>query len=593
MIGLLQRRKVLLTAFAATCVLLLLLHPTPVGQYARQKTFGTTYSKFHTSEVDETRVKHPWTRLISGVDGFYVFENVYVKDRQLFMVPHPQDPPLPELKKIITSVVHENYTRDAASFRPTPAERLFEGEDDHNGDYPQVPRLRVLTSVAEAKREIPGWGEMERYAQEDGYSWVETYEKGGWFSMGANQKLQDPAVQVLDGMNWYLADDPAITEEGEPYLQGSDGDQAEENIVGIVEEDEDSQFLPAEDDADVPKDRRRSMRSPRTRRGWPFSSGYKPSERDLEIQRQYLPMPKRVISPWCTNWEGRELNEMVLFNAFGYPKAYRRNDWRKLSRDRQWRMFDKVVITDRHAAHNDKSSQTDIWNKMALGILHEPVPADLPHWFTAPQESLTTSLSLPAIPLERAPSSGGARRHSLADSFVKIVYVDRQNSDRRFDNISHDGLMKVLEDMDEHGAKWKEREKGSGGEKMSEMKIKVKVDVVKFEHLNAKEQIEAVYDADIIIGVHGNGLTHIVWAKPGATVIEAFPVGTFIRDYELLSYALDHKYYCIWNEREYTKDEWIHNNGNIEAGKLHDGTEIALDAAFIKSLIKKAVRNMT
>lgn len=83
MIGLLQRRKVLLTAFAATCVLLLLLHPTPVGQYARQKTFGTTYSKFHTSEVDETRVKHPWTRLISGVDGFYVFENVYVKDRQL------------------------------------------------------------------------------------------------------------------------------------------------------------------------------------------------------------------------------------------------------------------------------------------------------------------------------------------------------------------------------------------------------------------------------------------------------------------------------------------------------------------------------
>lgn len=156
-----------------------------------------------------------------------------------------------------------------------------------------------------------------------------------------------------------------------------------------------------------------------------------------------------------------------------------------------------VVITDRHAAHNDKSSQTDIWNKMALGILHEPLPADLPHWFIAPQESLTTSLSLPAIPLERAPSSAGARRHSLADSFVKIVYVDRQNSDRRFDNISHDGLMEVLEDLDEHGAKWKEREKGSNGEKMREMKIKVKVDVVKFEHLNAKEQIKAVYDADV------------------------------------------------------------------------------------------------
>jgi hypothetical protein len=127
------------------------------------------------------------------------------------MVPHPQDPPLPELKKIITSVIHENYTRDAASFRPTPAERLFEGDDDHNGDYPQVPRLRVLTNVADARREIPGWGDMERYAKEDGYSWFQEHTKGGWFSIGAGQKVQDPTVQVLDGMNWYLADDPAIT----------------------------------------------------------------------------------------------------------------------------------------------------------------------------------------------------------------------------------------------------------------------------------------------------------------------------------------------------------------------------------------------
>ena len=77
---------------------------------------------------------------------------------------------------------------------------------------------------------------------------------------------------------------------------------------------------------------------------------------------------------------------------------------------------------------------------------------------------------------------------------MKIVYVDRQNSDRKFDNASHDGLMEVLEDMHEHGAKWKERD--SRGKK-KEIKIKVKVDVVKFEHLRAKEQIQAIYDADV------------------------------------------------------------------------------------------------
>lgn len=131
---------------------------------------------------------------------------------------------------------------------------------------------------------------------------------------------------------------------------------------------------------------------------------------------------------------------------------------------------------------------------MALGILHEHLPADIPHWFTAPQDSLTTALALPAIPLERTASSGGKTHRSLAEDFVKIVYVDRQNSDRKFDNASHEGLMELLEDMHEHGAKWKERD--SKGKK-KETKIKVKVDVVKFEHLNAKEQIQAIYDADV------------------------------------------------------------------------------------------------
>lgn len=156
-----------------------------------------------------------------------------------------------------------------------------------------------------------------------------------------------------------------------------------------------------------------------------------------------------------------------------------------------------VIITDRHAAHNNKSSQTEIWNKMPLDMLHEPLPSGHPHWFIAPQDSLFTSLSLPAMPLERRPASSGTGHRSLADSFVKIVYVDRQNSDRRFDNASHDGLMEVLEDMHEHGAKWREREKGSKNGKMKETKTKVKVDVVKFEHLNAKEQVQAIYDADV------------------------------------------------------------------------------------------------
>ncbi|KAJ9110113.1 hypothetical protein QFC19_001784 [Naganishia cerealis] len=303
-----------------------------------------------------------------------------------------------------------------------------------------------------------------------------------------------PHIQPLDSdttlESWNVAENN--------YSEDGTIESSIEDSSSVTGDDLRNALPAAEDDATIFASKKRDqMRTPMAKRGWLFSSGYKPSERDLEIRRQYLPIPKRVISPWGTNWEGRELNEMVLFKAFDNPQVYRRNQWRELSRDRKWRMFERVVITDRHAAHNDKSSQTEIWNKMALGILHESLPSGLPHWFIAPQDSLTTSLSLPAVPLERRPSSSGTGYRSLADSFVKIVYVDRQNSDRRFDNVSHEGLMEVLEDLHEHGAKWNEREKADKAGKMKEKKVKVKVDVVKFEHLNAKEQIAAVYDADV------------------------------------------------------------------------------------------------
>lgn len=108
-----------------------------------------------------------------------------------------------------------------------------------------------------------------------------------------------------------------------PEITSTPSGESGEEIA--AEEVEEALTLPAEDDSDVPQ-RRNAARSPLVKRGWPFSSGYRLSERDLELRRQYLPMPVRVISPWCTNWEGRELNEMVLFKSFGSPSE-QSEDW--------------------------------------------------------------------------------------------------------------------------------------------------------------------------------------------------------------------------------------------------------------------------
>ncbi len=46
------------------------------------------------------------------------------------------------------------------------------------------------------------------------------------------------------------------------------------------------------------------------------------------------------------------------------------------------------------------------------------------------------------------------------------------------------------------------------------------VEVVRFEKLNFKEQLKAVREADILVGIHGAGLTHVLFMSDGSTMIE-------------------------------------------------------------------------
>lgn len=54
-----------------------------------------------------------------------------------------------------------------------------------------------------------------------------------------------------------------------------------------------------------------------------------------------------------------------------------------------------------------------------------------------------------------------------------------------------------------------------------------------------------------MMGVHGNGLTSLVWMQPTpqSTVIEFFYPGGFAHDYEYTSRALGMVHYGIWNDK--------------------------------------------
>ncbi|KAK4688429.1 P-type Ca2+ transporter type 2C, partial [Tremellales sp. Uapishka_1] len=268
-------------------------------------------------------------------------------------------------------------------------------------------------------------------------------------------------------------------------------------------------------------------------------------------------IPDRLVMPWENDWNDRYgMNKHVIDSLFG-DNVIVKDEWQDLTEPAQdWLFFNKVVIVDRYASHRWNPS-TIAWNKMALEAFSLP---HLHDFFSGVRHALLHSFStpfqtrlLPMTTLRRIP---------------KVVYVDRQSSDRALAQADHEALVEVLNELN--------------------------VDFIhaKMEAMSFESQVEAVSDADIMVGVHGNGLTHMMWMPEGGAVVEVFPPGSFLRDYQSLAEVLGHHYTTIWNDTEYRRLEWEQLTGEQGPGALHNGTRIPLDKTFIRSILVDLVDTM-
>jgi hypothetical protein len=66
---------------------------------------------------------------------------------------------------------------------------------------------------------------------------------------------------------------------------------------------------------------------------------------------------------------------------------------------------------------------------------------------------------------------------------------------------------------------------------------------VDFTGMSWADQVRVSADADIMVGVHGNGLTNAMWLPPQGTVIEIFPDRAHHYDYQMLSEAMGLDYF--------------------------------------------------
>ncbi|TFY75491.1 hypothetical protein EWM64_g8519, partial [Hericium alpestre] len=167
----------------------------------------------------------------------------------------------------------------------------------------------------------------------------------------------------------------------------------------------------------------------------------------------------------------------------------------------------------------------------------------------------------------RKSASGHAAGDIGWDGRIVVTYINRQSVRRRLVEEDHDGLVRALEELC-----------ARRGWELKNMKA---------ERLSKEEQLAVVARTTFLVGVHGNGLTHLVMMPitPISTVIEIFYPTGFAHDYEWTSRALGIKHYAIWNDTSMSYPDSKLINSNYPEG--FQGTQIPVYGPHVAKIIEE------
>ncbi|KJZ74281.1 hypothetical protein HIM_06287 [Hirsutella minnesotensis 3608] len=132
------------------------------------------------------------------------------------------------------------------------------------------------------------------------------------------------------------------------------------------------------------------------------------------------------------------------------------------------------------------------------------------------------------------------------DNSVKVTFIRRTNTRKLIDEDAH---MLALKDRIPH----------------------IKLNVVDFATMPFAEQLDIVRGTDLLVGVHGAGLTHLMFLQPGSAVLEILPEGFQHKGFRNLAQMLGMSYF-----RAHAKmhgdaggdNQWQFDNVEMETERL-------------------------
>ena len=153
-------------------------------------------------------------------------------------------------------------------------------------------------------------------------------------------------------------------------------------------------------------------------------------------------------------------------------------------------------------------------------------------WHANLARQLQLLLKVTPPPIAKSETSPAGKRRIF--KIIRIGYIDRQNAGRCLPRAFHKEIVARLQQLQKHSP-------------YSDV-------VIEFHHLHMEtlapvEQIRIAASLDVLIGAHGNGLSHMFFMKPGGAVLEIFWEFSFQFDYATAAHMMRHEYLCIYNGR--------------------------------------------
>ncbi|MES2345733.1 MAG: glycosyltransferase family 61 protein [Chlamydiota bacterium] len=238
-------------------------------------------------------------------------------------------------------------------------------------------------------------------------------------------------------------------------------------------------------------------------------------------------------------WKGvNQINEKLIKSLFPNAQVFTLADVK--SQLKQSLHCDKMLISSRFTAYENKACGA--LNKMLGASWQDITPTTMEHL----RQTILSSLQVPLAAETKQP---------------RITYITR-HPPRTLSPALENTLITAIEN-----------------------KVGVKVFKADFAKMPFEEQIRIVANTDILIGVHGNGLSHIIFLPPSAMAFELFPPTGFTWDYALLAKMRDMDYYGHVAGDWVTKIEDPHRSRFVCHGNLNQPVD-ALDIEAIVEIIQ-------